>query len=247
MELMVDQHISKALMPFQNVLANHAIYNKVVNEEQFKTFMEFHIFEVLENILIRKRLEMGSDFDANKLVASFITDFKAERIDNVNKHFFQFYEAMEDVDADITVIDQFIFSLKEGKCFEEALVLLNVDASVKYYLDHVWTLLNTTEDYLILGAYVYSRIAVVCDIFQKLANRIKDNSKFELLFDYMTTYAGDHFQSKIDQKKVTFSAIIGKDFDKIEETKQMAIDSFYARMKIWDSIVYSLRKSPELV
>lgn len=125
--------IENSLKPYKLILKNHDIYNKLILPEDFRKFMEFHVFSVFENMLLQKRMELGDDFEINKLISIVLGDLRVENEEHYNRLFFSFLEAMDECDADTSNIDAFIHFMKEGKSYEEAIVLLNVDSSIKYY------------------------------------------------------------------------------------------------------------------
>lgn len=235
--------IEKSLKPYKEVLCKHDIYNKLILPEDFRTFMEFHVFSVFENMLLQKRLEMGTEFEINKLLYVVLSDMKLGNVQQYNRLFFAYMNAMDECDADTSYIDAFVHFIKEGKSFEEAIVLLDVDSSIKYYLDHAWTLLNVDDYYKILCSYIYTRNETVMDIFKQMKERLGSMSGFDGLRDYIDAYLSPKFQEKVELKREEFLALIDMDLDKLDHSTQVAVDSFYARMKLWDSIVVSLKSS----
>lgn len=73
--------------------------------------------------------------------------------------------------------------------------------------------------------------------------RLEKMADFNGLRSYMEAYLSPKFQDKIERKRVEFIALVDTDLDKMDDATQVAVDAFYARMKLWDSIVIELKKS----
>lgn len=227
-------------------VANHSMYKKILTVSDLKIMMETHVFAVWDFMSLLKRLQRDitcvelpwRPSPYPKKVVRLINEIVLGEESDKNKngdpidHFTLYLEAMEELDANHSVLDQFVstldFSLltKAQRNFVE----FNLDLAMKGKIHEV------------AAAFFFGREKLIPDMFTTILNDLEKNlsraeqTRFPNLKYYLERHieidGGEHSHAAHD----CLAALCGSDENKWEEAKIAGVTSLKLRSQLWDEV-----------
>lgn len=154
----------------QHALQNHKIYQAVSGEAKLKVFMEAHVFAVWDFMLLLKALQRNLTCTnviwvppVSTNTARFINEIvMGEESDqhpdghNFSSHFELYMEAMKEVNADVSIPQNFIKTLNKGATVKEALEQNKVPSYAREFVLNTVSSLSKPTPY-IASQFFYGR------------------------------------------------------------------------------------------
>lgn len=238
------------LKEIKNTLVNHSIFKEIKTIEQLRVFMSWHVFAVWDFMSLIKRLQqdltctklpwLPSKFDdAARLVNEIVLGEETDDLPNKSgymSHFNLYINAMKEINADTSEIENFIKSLQNNKSIEESLI--NIPTSVKEFVEFTLNTAIKGSTYEVTGSFFYGRENVIPDMFQNLLNNWKINEDIAPMFVY---YLKRHIELDSGEHGPAAERIINiiteNEHDKLIQVLDCAIESIKMRIKLWDGIL----------
>jgi len=147
-EMSTADRILAETADLQVQLLQHPIYVRIADIRSLQTFMQHHVFAVLDFMWLLKRLQRDLCCvdnpwlpRANSSLARFVNEIVlGEETDEDGQggycsHFEMYLQAMRDVDSDTTRIDQFVRLLSSRQSVPSALQAVGVPESVRRFVE----------------------------------------------------------------------------------------------------------------
>ncbi|MCH7401379.1 DUF3050 domain-containing protein [Belliella kenyensis] len=255
----MNQRIDKLLAevaPYRNALLNHPIYNDLKSLEDFRIFMEQHVYAVWDFMTLLKALQLKltgvsipwvpSD---EPMVTRLINDIVlAEESDEDGQggycsHFELYLRAMKEAGADTSKISDLIESIKSGITFEEVLENAYLSSEVKHFLQVNYAVVQSGKPHQIAASFTLGREELIPDLFRQLVNDLIQSKPgqlktLEYYFERHIHLDEDH-HGPLAMKMLAH--LCGDNEQKWNETKQAAIEALEARKVLWDGIHAAVR------
>lgn len=255
----MNQNIDKllaAVQPYRNALLQHPIYNDLKTLEDFRVFMEQHVYAVWDFMTLLKALQLkltGTSIpwipSSEPIVTRLINDIVlAEESDEDGQggycsHFELYLRAMHEAGASTENIDSFIQGLREGASFESALASLSESDAVKHFLKVNYAVVQGGKPHQIAASFTLGREELIPDLFRQLVNDLIKSKPGEL--ETLEYYFERHIHLDEDHHgplaMKMLDHLCGSDPIKWEETKLAAIEALEARKVLWDGIHDAVR------
>ena len=193
--------LEKSLEATRAEIMNHHLYERISNENQICTFMEYHIFSVwdFQSLIksLQKRLTCVStpwlptkDTDARRLMNEIILDEESgpHPDGGFASHFELYLDAMQSAGADTSKIHALLKALEEGKTLEESLSPLPDVVSV--YLNQTFKTIQGGDLTELMASFCYGREDIIPDMFRRLITNLseKNPASWERLGFYFTEH-----------------------------------------------------------
>lgn len=245
------QYIENELIDLKNQLSNHKLYKNLNSINDLRLFMENHVFAVWDFMSLLKSLQINLTSvtapwvpKSNAFLSRFINEIVLEEESDYNElgepksHFEMYLEAMNQLDADTSKINNFInLLIQNGNSVYSSLDYIKLDTRVSDFVKFTFQIIETKEMHLIASAFAFGREGLIPEMFiEILKNADPKNQSYNKFSYYLKRHIeldeGTH--GPLTNKMV--SELCGLDNKKWHESLIVAKESLRHRIYLWDAI-----------
>ena len=249
------QIIESKLEPLRNQLKSHALYSTLSSIEDVAIFMEKHVFAVWDFMSLLKSLQNHLTNvhtpwtpKGKGPTARFINEIVMAEESDINElgeamsHYEMYLDAMIQVGANTSDINQFIKAIEKGNNIEDAAKKIDLDDPVLDFIKFTMEVINSNKPHSIASAFTFGREDVIPDMFLEIVEQSKTNNEesYSKLLYYLNRHIeldGDE-HGPISLKMV--AELCGDDTQKWNEVLEIANEALKLRLKLWDHIKSSI-------
>ena len=244
------QFIENQLFDLRNQLKNHELYTNLQEIEDVKIFMENHVFAVwdfmsllkgLQNKLTNTKVPWTPAKNPN--LARFINEIVLCEETDMNElgvpksHFEMYIDAMKQLQANTTQINQFLSFIYAGNTVKVASEKVNLAENIADFINFTFSIIESNKAHQIASAFTFGREDIIPDMFLSI---IKENGTQQEKTRKLKYYLERHIELDGDDHGPIalqlISELCGNDSLKWEETLATAKASLEKRVQLWDSI-----------
>ena len=244
-------HIEKELTDLRNQLKNHSLYKRLNTLEDVQTFMSLHVFAVWDFMSLLKAIQINLTCVSipwmpvkNAELARFINEIVvAEESDHdahgvVKSHYEMYLDAMNEVNADTSKMNEFMKMIQSNNTVAEALENLSVPKEVKEFLNFTFDTIKTNKTHLIASSFTFGREDVIPDMFISIIDKatLENNKSYDSFNYYLKRHIeldGDE-HGPLSLKMVT--ELCGDDAQKWKEVLETGKKALQLRINLWTGI-----------
>ena len=249
---MTIEHINKSILPYQEELLHHTLYNKIKSVEDLQVFLQHHVFAVWDFMSLLKALQnkltctttpwmpVGNPetrYLINEVVLAEETDIDSDG--NRQSHYELYIDAMQDAKAKTSLITSFLESISETKNVFVAIKNSEVDKAVKDFLDFTFQLIDLGEAHQIAAAFTFGREDLIPDMFTEILKNFQSNLK-SIDLSKLIYYFERHIELDADEHGPMAMQMIlelcGDDAKKWRDVEDISIIALQKRIALWDAI-----------
>ncbi|WP_298780167.1 DUF3050 domain-containing protein [uncultured Polaribacter sp.] len=255
-------YIEKELVSLREDLKNHKLYKQLNSIDDIKTFMEGHVFAVWDFMSLLKALQINLTTVStpwipkkNTNLVRFINEITLAEESDVNKdgvlksHYEMYLDAMQEMHADCSKIENFIQDISKGKDIIESLEKLSIDKAIKDFVTYTFNIIDANENHKIAAAFTFGREDIIPDMFLKIVDETTVNSNVS--FDNFIYYLNRHIELDGDEhgplSLQMIEELCGNDDKKWQEVLDVAKTSLQVRINLWTAIEETLKSKKEPV
>lgn len=245
--------LQRELTPLRDALVAHPMYAHIGQLSSLRAFMSAHVFAVWDFMSLLKTLQDRLTCTSvpwlpreNTFAARLINDIVlGEETDEIApgrylSHFDLYLEAMTEVGAETSTIEQFIGLLRRGASVTEALDRTELLEATKAF---VHTTMATTRQSTVevAASFLLGREALVPNMFEQLVARLHDQGYPCAAF---RTYLERHIHVDSEQHgpmaQSLLEALCGTDEELWQRATASAYRALDARRALWDGVLTAL-------
>ncbi|MBI1266237.1 MAG: DUF3050 domain-containing protein [Cryomorphaceae bacterium] len=250
--------IEQRIAPLREQLKNHNLYKRFNSVADICVFTESHVFAVWDFMSLLKSLQQQLTCTSlpwvpapNPSLARFINEIVHGEESDVNElnepksHFEMYLEAMQQLGANTSSIDTFIFHIRAGARPVEAFEFVNVPQAVRDFVRHTFAVIDSKKPHLVASAFTFGREDVIPDMFIAILKEAGQSQYTKFLY-----YLERHIELDGDEHGPLalklISALCGDDDKKWQEVEDTAVHALEMRIALWDGILEQITNQIEV-
>jgi hypothetical protein len=242
--------------PLRQQLIQHELYKNIRTIDDLNVFMEHHVFAVWDFMSLLKSLQQtltstnlpwmpvgdaNTRYLINEIVLGEESDVDAEG--NRTSHFELYLDAMQQASSSATSIDSLFNELSGGKNIDEALIIANIPASARQFVQHTFDVINTGKSYLQAAIFTFGREDLIPGMFISMVKEISQQlpGKVDTLLYYLERHIevdGEHHSLLAYQMT---AELCGNDDSKWLEATEAVKEALQERIYLWDDILNEIK------
>ena len=198
------ENIEQELTDLRIQINEHPLYKTLETIDDVKKFMEIHVFAVWDFMSLLKALQ---NLLTNNSVpwtpkgygeaARFINEIVMGEESDINElgeaksHFEMYIDAMNQIQADTSTINEFISSIKQGQSIEVALSKHQLDDKICAFINFTFDVIKGGKEHCIASAFTFGREDVIPDMFLEIIQQSKtseDDNRYSKLLYYLNRH-----------------------------------------------------------
>lgn len=253
------QYIENETLDLRKELKTHRLYKNLKEISDVEVFMESHVFAVWDFMSLLKSLQRSlTNIEVpwipakNAAISRFVNEIVYEEESDVNElgeaksHFEMYLDAMKQIGANTTTINQFIELITSGKTVDYSLIALQIDKRVADFVKFSFSIIATNKPHLVASAFTFGREGIIPDLFIGILQEGNPENK---TYNKFTYYLQRHIDLDGDghgpSSHQLITELCGTDEEKWKEALDVAKQSLEQRISLWDAIDDLITKSNE--
>ncbi|NQD70894.1 DUF3050 domain-containing protein [Sphingobacterium shayense] len=233
-------------------LLTHPLYQNISSIEDLKRFTEGHVYAVWDFMSLLKFLQMkltcttlpwipSENPDTRYLINEIVLAEESDISEGGRRlsHYELYLEAMKDLGADYSLIENFISRLKNGTNIRDCIADTNIDLRIKEFLKFTFDCIDSGKAHIVASAFTFGREDLIPDMFTSILKRLKAQFP-DTGLDGFIYYFQRHIDLDGDEHGPLAMRMIHNIADNDEnnwlEMKEVAKESLIKRIALWDAI-----------
>ncbi len=251
------ERIEQEIQHLRDALRTHPMYSLLSDIDDVRIFMEKHVYAVWDFMSLLKSLQLHFTCTSlpwmpkpNAKLARFINEIVHGEESDINElgipksHFEMYLDAMEEVNADTSIILNFISEIKDLSIIHTILKHSDLGEAEKRFLSYTFNIIKTEQPHKIAAAFTFGREDLIPDMFIAIIEQ--SNSEHKNLFPKLTYYLERHIEVDGDEHGPLALEMIqelcGDDQRKWDEVLIVAKESLRQRILLWDAIAKDIKE-----
>lgn len=237
--------IEQKLSPLKQALSHHKAYGLLNSTNNIRTFMEYHVYAVWDFMTLLKALqrrvtcvdipwrESGYPTEVVRFINEIVIGEESDLDQNGHpiSHYSLYLEAMQEVGADVSKVQQFVASLDTSIIPEGA----------REFVEYNLRLADEGTDEEVAAAFLYGREKLIPEMFTGIKDAlIRENADCPTLIYYLERHIeldGDEHGPLAEK---CLKAICGDDKDKWQRALTVGEECLQMRDTLWNQVEKAL-------
>lgn len=252
------ERFQSELSDLRKQLIEHPLYANVRTIEDFRIFMEQHIFAVWDFMSLLKSLqrnltcvELPWKPNGNPITRRFINEIVLGEESDVDadgtvaSHFEMYIAAMEQIGAKTDTIHTLLADLEKGVSIQDAIFELPINDETKSFLNYTFACIQTGKVHEIAAVFTFGREDLIPDMFIEILRdmRASGQANVSKLLYYLERHievdGDDHGPISLKMME----ELCGNDEQKWNEALSAAKIAMEKRIALWNGIHFLVAQS----
>ncbi len=256
------ERIKEELEPLRNKLLNHRLYEALSGIDDIRTFMEKHAFAVWDFMSLLKALQSKLTCTSvpwkpvpNPEVARFINNIVMEEETDKNEygkvksHYEMYLDAMMEIDANTTKIQNFVSIVYNTEDLSNAMELASLERIEADFMIFTFGVIQRGKLHQMASAFTFGREELIPEMFMEIVKNYEKNNNQS--YPKLRHYLQRHIELDQEENRPyplkMIEDICGNDPKKWEEVIITAKAALQARINLWDDITELILENARVV
>lgn len=235
----------------RNQLLSHPAYKKIKDLEGLKKFTQVHVYAVWDFMSLLKSLQIAltsvsipwvpvGSANTRYLINEIVLGEESDVDENGKRisHFELYLEAMRQMNADTSGIQNVIQAIHQGMSIQDAIECSDLPLQVKEFLNFTFSTAMHAPAHIKASVFTFGREDLIPSMFHQLLEQLYSEvpeqvSIFKYYIERHIEVDGDH-HSQLAIDMVT--ELCGDDENKWKEATEAAKQALQVRYKLWDAV-----------
>ncbi|NBA97842.1 DUF3050 domain-containing protein [Pseudomonas sp. R5(2019)] len=248
------EHLKAQLEHHKHALAHHPIFSEIDSLTVLRRFMQTHVFAVWDFMSLTKRLQQEltctrlpwlppADPQAARLINEIVLGEESDdrRPHGHYSHFELYLDAMREVGARTSSIEQFVALQRAGEPYPSALRQVAAGAAASRFVEHTLSVALHGGAHEVAAAFLHGRESVIPPMFQRILNDWNISEEQAPTFHY---YLQRHIEVDSEDHgpaaERLLARLVAGDEQRLREVYQAAIAAVQSRIALWDGLRVSM-------
>jgi len=249
-------HLKTEIEPLRKQLIEHTLYKNIETIDDLHVFMQHHVFAVWDFMSLLKSLQQkltstsipwmpigsaNTRYLINEIVLGEESDVDADG-DHIS-HFELYLQAMQQAGCSLAGINNLFNELTNGKNIDEALIIAEIPASARRFVQHTFDVIGTGKIHLQAAIFTFGREDLIPGMFISMVKEISKQfpGKVDTLLYYLERHIevdGEHHSQLAYQMT---AGLCGNDDSKWYEATIAVKEALQERIALWDGILKEIK------
>ena len=247
---MQQQLTFKRLNEQQHSLQNHRVFGLLKTQEDLQLFMSWHVFAVWDFMSLVKRLQreltvvttpwVPSPYPQSaRLINEIVLGEESDDAPGGRylSHYELYLEAMQEIGADTSTVDQFVTAVASDKAPVDALKCSDIHPAIRQFVTQTLETAQQGQLIEVLGNFFFGREDIIPRMFQSLLDRWHLTREQAPVFTYylerhIELDSDDHGPAALKMLK----AFTDGDDDALVQLEKAAEAAIQSRLMFWDTL-----------
>ena len=242
--------IFKRLSEQQHSLQNHRVFGLLKTVEDLRLFMSWHVFAVWDFMSLVKRLQreltvittpwVPSPYPQSaRLINEIVLGEESDDAPGGRylSHYELYLEAMHEIEADTSVVDQFVSAVTSGVAPDDALKRDDIHPATQQFVTQTLETAQHGQLVEVLGNFFFGREDIIPCMFQSLLDRWHLTREQAPVFIF---YLERHIELDSDEHGPAalkmLQAFTDGDDDALVQLQRAAETAIKSRLMFWDAL-----------
>ncbi|MFY9959432.1 DUF3050 domain-containing protein [Pseudomonas sp. Hg5Tf] len=243
------------LAHYKEKLATHPIFSEIDSLPVLQRFMETHVFAVWDFMSLTKRLQQEltcvhlpwlppQDPQAARLINEIVLGEESDdRLDRGHYSHFELYlDAMREVGASTTAIEQFVHLQRQGIGYANALQQSEASEAAKQFVCNTLDVALNAQAHSVAAAFLHGRESVIPTMFQRILDDWGISAEQAPTLRY---YLQRHIEVDSEDHgpaaEELLARLVNQDPQREQQVYEAAIAAVQSRIALWDQLRLSMR------
>ncbi len=230
-------------------ILSHSLYASLSDIIRLRTFMQSHVFAVLDFMWLLKRLQRDltsvdlywrpvGDPQTRRFINEIVMGEECDVIDGVTTSHFEYYvEAMADLGASTESVWAFVGALDRRVPVAKAIEMAGVPAPAAAFVSHTASFLDEAATHEVAAAFAFGREKLIPEMFTALRSiEVTDGADIDRLMTYLIRHIDLDGDEHGPLAFAMVTALCGRDEQLWQEAQDAALRAVQARAQLWTDI-----------
>ena len=254
--------LQERIAPVREEIIQHPLYPQLNELQDLQQFTQCHVFAVWDFMSLLKSLQRhltcvttpwvpvgaaNTRYLINEIVTGEESDVDADG--NRTSHFELYLQAMQQLGANTTAIEQLLVHLQQGIPVQQALRQLQLPIAVSEFCSFTFSLIEHAPVHVQAAVFTFGREDLIPDMFHELVIRLSQRypqqlATFKYYLERHIEIDGDH-HSHLAMQMV--QELCGTDEEKWKEASIACVEALRLRKGLWDAVLQSIQNNKTIV
>lgn len=243
------EKLKATVEPARQKVISHPLYHQLASQDAVKTFMEHHVFAVLDFMSLLKSLQRAltcvqvpwvpaGPTSSRRLINDIVLVEESDELGGgFISHFELYLDGMRQAGADTTRVEAFTGLLCAGNPVPPSLTEAGAPTAAAEFVAVTWQFIENAPVHCQAAAFAFGREDLIPDMFDQVAALNEETGQLSTFVDYLRRHIQVDSEEHTPMAMQMLADLCGDDPAKWQQCEDTIGLAFAARTRLWDGIL----------